>query len=321
MHAKSRLARLTRFVSPLAIAAVMAAPLAAQADGTAPDAAKPDAPAAANPHVLIKTSMGDITLELFPKAAPKTVQNFVDLATGAREFEVQKGKKEKRPFFDGLTFHRVIDNFMIQGGCPLGTGMGSPGYSFEDEISAEALGLDKKKAFEGKRAHPWLLIRSQQDFQRTIVMPIFKKLGITTQEQLDKRRDEVQKAVDNAVETLTIKQVYENLGYKFTPKLPSVPPTRGTIAMANAGPNTNGSQFFICLVDPVHLTGKHTVFGKVVKGMDVVDKIGKVEVDGAAKPKMPVTIESVRLVAAPKPAADAAKEPAAPAAPTPPAKG
>lgn len=326
----NRTPRFARLALPfaLAVAAVVALPAFAQDDGTAPGAAdKAAAPAKANPHVLIKTSMGDITLELFPKEAPKTVQNFIDLATGKREFEAQKGKKETRPFFDGLTFHRVIDNFMIQGGCPLGNGAGSPGYAFEDEINADALGLDKKKALQGQQPHPWLLIRSQQDFQRIVMMPIFKKLGITSQEQLDKRKDEVKKIV----ETITIKEVYENMGYRFDPKLASRPPKRGTIAMANSGPNTNGSQFFICLVDNDYLTGKHTVFGRVVKGMDVVEKIGKAEVDGAAKPKLPITIESVRLTAAPVAGDEAAtgkdaagKAPAdkaeAPGAPEPPAK-
>ena len=96
-----------------------------------------------NPVVLMKTSMGDITLELFAKEAPKTVQNFLDLAEGKKEFkDLKTGKPAKRPFFDGLIFHRIIDNFMIQGGCPQGSGTGGPGYSFEDEINADALGLD-----------------------------------------------------------------------------------------------------------------------------------------------------------------------------------
>ena len=94
------------------------------------------------PRVLMKTSMGDITLELFDDEAPKTVANFVGLAEGTKEVTDRAGKKTQKPYFDGLIFHRVIPNFMAQGGCPLGTGSGDPGYKFEDEINAKALGLE-----------------------------------------------------------------------------------------------------------------------------------------------------------------------------------
>jgi cyclophilin family peptidyl-prolyl cis-trans isomerase len=98
--------------------------------------------------------------------------------------------------------------------------------------------------------------------------PVFRKLGIKSQADLDKRRDEVQKIIT----ALTLKEAYENLGYKFDPKLASRPPKRGTLAMANAGPNTNGSQFFICLAD-VGLPHAYTIFGNVTDGMDAVDAI------------------------------------------------
>jgi cyclophilin family peptidyl-prolyl cis-trans isomerase len=145
----------------------------------------------------MKTSEGDIVLELFDEDAPKTVSNFKQLAS--------------QGFYDGLIFHRVIADFMIQGGCPQGTGTGGPGYTFEDEIN-----------------------------QHKVV--------------------------------------------------------KGALAMANAGPNTNGSQFFIVTTDAAPwLDGKHTVFGEVRDGMDVVDRIGTTETDGRDRPVEPIGIETIEL--------------------------
>ena len=157
--------------------------------------------------VTMQTVKGDIQLELYPSAAPKTVLNFLTLA--------QNG------FYDGIKFHRVVPDFVIQGGDPLSktddpaVGSGGPGYAFEDEINPKVIGVP----------------------------------------------DEV------------IKQ-YEAQGYKYNYQLKSLPMTVGALAMANAGPNTNGSQFFIVTTkDQPFLNGKHTVFGKVLKGMDIVRKI------------------------------------------------
>src|SRR5438309_924242 len=140
------------------------------------------------------TSMGDIVIKLFPDRAPKTVENFVGLAEGTKEWKDPKTgeKKTSTPLYDGTMFHRVIPDFMIQGGDPLGTGTGGPGYRFEDEIGPQ-----------NKFAKPYLL------------------------------------------------------------------------AMANAGPNTNGSQFFITEVPTPHLDRGHTIFGEVVKGGDLVPKIAR----------------------------------------------
>ena len=185
---------------------------AAPAQTPAQPAAKPAAK-----KVLAKfvTSEGNFTAELFEADAPKTVANFIGLATGTKQWTDPKtgGAKTKTPFFNGLTFHRVIANFMIQGGDPLGNGTGGPGFKFADE-------------FQSSR-------------------------------KLDKA---------------------------------------GVLAMANAGPNTNGSQFFITLAPTAHLNGKHTVFGEVIEGMDVVEKIGKVPVTKPAnKPVTPVVIKSVTI--------------------------
>ncbi|NQZ56991.1 MAG: peptidylprolyl isomerase [Lentisphaeraceae bacterium] len=247
----------------------------------------------ANPVVVMTTSQGVIHIELLPEAAPKTVQNFIELAEGKKEFNDKSGQKVTRPYFDGLIFHRVIKDFMIQGGCPLGTGTGNPGYKFEDEINANALGLDKEMAVTpAGQPNGKLLIRSQQDFQRHIMMPIFTKLGVKSQADYDAKKEQIQAAV----KALSLKEVFENMGYKYDSKLKSVKATKGCLAMANSGPNTNGSQFFINLVDTPHLDGKHTVFGKVVKGMDIIEKIGTVKVAGGSKPAEDIIIKSVRLL-------------------------
>jgi peptidyl-prolyl cis-trans isomerase A (cyclophilin A) len=166
-------------------------------------------------HALFSTSEGDFKIRLFDEDVPNTVANFAGLAEGSKEFTDPKtGKKAKRPFFDGLIFHRVIDGFMIQGGDPLGTGTGGPGYKFADE---------------------------------------------------------------------------------FSPKLRHSKP--GLLSMANAGPNTNGSQFFITLAATPWLDNKHSIFGEVVEGMDVVQKIGRTPTSKPGdRPLKPITIQTVTIV-------------------------
>ncbi len=148
-------------------------------------------------HATLHTSEGPVEIELFSDDAPKTVENFTKLA--------------REGFYDGLTFHRVIPDFMIQAGCPRGDGTGGPGYTFEDEFNEHQV-------------------------------------------------------------------------------------VRGALAMANAGPNTNGSQFFIVTADACSwLDGKHTVFGQVVGGQDIVDRISLVDRDVRDRPSTPVTIDRLEL--------------------------
>lgn len=249
-----------------------------------------------NPIVTMMTNQGKVTIELLQESAPVTVQNFIGLAEGTKEFTNAAGEKVKKPFYDGLTFHRVIDDFMIQGGCPLGTGRGGPGYKFKDEINADSLGLQKLKVFnEANGLHEYLKVYPPQQVQQMIVKPIFEKLEIKSQEDLDAKQKELQAELEKSTKTLSIKELYQGIGYKYDEKLISFPMKKGYLAMANAGPNTNGSQFYINLKDNHYLDGKHTVFGKVIEGMEVVEKIAKVKKDARDKPLEPVKIISIRL--------------------------
>jgi len=160
------------------------------------------------------TSEGKFTIQLFDQEAPKTVENFVGLASGTKEWtDPRTGRKGTAPYYNGTVFHRVIDGFMIQGGDPLGQGTGGPGYKFADE-------------FHSKRRHG----------------------------------------------------------------------KAGVLSMANSGPNTNGGQFFITLAATPWLDDKHSVFGEVVEGMDVVKKIGGTPTSKPGdRPVKPITIESVTI--------------------------
>ncbi|MGD0858309.1 MAG: peptidylprolyl isomerase [Terracidiphilus sp.] len=167
---------------------------------------------AAGTYAVFTTTEGKITVRLFETDAPITVKNFIELAEGAKEWThpVTRAKSTAR-LYDGTIFHRVIPDFMIQGGDPAGTGMGGPGYRFQDETKGSPHQFDKP----------------------------------------------------------------------------------GKLAMANSGPNTNGSQFFITVAPTLWLTGKHTIFGEVVEGHEIVTKISLVPRGGQDKPHKPVVLESV----------------------------
>lgn len=247
-----------------------------------------------NPLVEIQTSMGNIILELFPEEAPETVANFIGLAEGTKPFvDPETGEMVTRPYYDGQIFHRVIDDFMIQGGSPTGLGNGTPGYSFRDEINARSLGLDRMPAFDEEGVpHPFLRIGSQAQFQSVILQPLLAQMGIASQQELEANLPAVEERISN----LTVMDVYENQGYEYNERLVSRLPVRGVIAMANAGPDSNGSQFFINLIDTDWLAGKHTVFGRVREGMDVVDAIGRTQTDEMDRPVEPVRILQVREI-------------------------
>jgi peptidyl-prolyl cis-trans isomerase A (cyclophilin A) len=165
-------------------------------------------------YATFTTTEGNIVVRLFEDEAPITVKNFIELAEGKKEWTHPATRaRSNGKLYDGTIFHRVIPNFMIQGGDPTGTGMGGPGYRFQDETKGSPHRFDKA----------------------------------------------------------------------------------GKLAMANSGPNTNGCQIFITVAPTPHLTGNHTIFGEVVEGQDIADKISKVPRNSQDKPHKPVVLESVTI--------------------------
>lgn len=244
-----------------------------------------------NPVAVIETSMGTITVELYRHAAPNTVQNFISLAKGEKEFTDADGKPAKRPYYDGLVFHRVIPNFMIQGGDIKGNGTGGPGYQFADEINAKALGLDKIKVSASPMA--------MQEVQQIARTEVFKKLNIQSQADLNAKMKQAEALFTSEQakwKDKTLEELYTARGVKYLPNLESESNTKGSLSMANAGPNTNGSQFFISVADNVYLDGKHTVFGRVIGGIDVAEQITKVERDQQDRPKTSVVMKKVTIL-------------------------
>ncbi len=206
-------------------------------------------PKRAGVFAVIETSHGELVVELFPESAPKTVENFTKLARDG--------------FYRKVVFHRVIPDFMAQTGDPTGTGSGGPGYQFPDEINADALGLDR------------LLLKDaphRNVLQGKLQQAVFRKLRITSQAELDRRMPEVQRELQR-YDSRSVKDTLIEVGYQFRADLKSRKAVRGALAMANSGPNTNGSQFFINQVDTPHLDGMHTVFGQLVSPSEVLDRI------------------------------------------------
>jgi peptidyl-prolyl cis-trans isomerase A (cyclophilin A) len=240
----------------------------------------------------IETSMGTITVRLFEKETPVTVANFSGLASGTKEWtDPKSGKKVTKPFFDGLIFHRVINDFMIQGGCPLGTGTGGPGYAFEDECYA-------KIPLSGEVKDDQMAVAVWQ----SLILPHMRKNGGKSPSAV------IQKIADDTIKnqngTAIIGKKVEDLkkeagetGDVFGNGTLVHAISYGTLCMANSGPNSNGSQFFIVTKKDGcdWLNGKHTVFGEVTKGMDVAEKIEKVEKDGSDRPIKPVTIKTIKI--------------------------
>ncbi|MBN8524445.1 MAG: peptidylprolyl isomerase [Planctomycetes bacterium] len=245
-------------------------------------------------QVEIRTSLGSITCRLFDAGCPVTVGNFCALAEGTRASrDLTSGQLVNRPFYDGLIFHRVIPGFMIQGGDPKGDGTGGPGFQFKDEINAVSLGLDRELALQGDQLHPQCAYMGRQ-FVMTYIEPKLQGRQIGPDAPAEKRNAAIAEIIPQ-LQTVSLMQFYKDLGYHYDDSLPaSRKPMRGVLAMANSGPDTNGSQFFINLGDTPHLTGKHTVFGEVVAGMEVAIAIAAVPRDERDKPLQPVRIIGIR---------------------------
>jgi peptidyl-prolyl cis-trans isomerase A (cyclophilin A) len=243
-------------------------------------------------YVTMKTSKGTIKLELDRTLAPNTVDNFVGLATGKKEFtDPETGEPTKKKFYNGLTFHRVMKDFMIQGGDPKGDGTGGPGYSFEDECyeqgdRIEGVIEDENIAHQiySRMIIPYMHTQERENVSEEL-------LAIVTQVYQEQSGEAMLGKEVSYFEELTGSEpIYTQGELKATVDY-------GTICMANAGPNTNGSQFFIVTKQDgcEWLNGRHTVFGKVVDGMDVVHAIENVEVDPSNKPVEEVKIISVKV--------------------------
>lgn len=224
-----------------------------------------------HPLMLMRTSRGDIYIELFTESAPRNVANFIALAEARVEmFDVNSGQTVQPHYYDGKVFHRVLRNYLVQSGGRGADEDPRPEYTIDDEINARDLGLDDVKVLDVSGApNEWLNLQDNEDFQSQILVPLYKKLGISTAEQLETRQFEVHKLLGE----MNLRQAFENQGYQFSTRLPALAPVRGSVAMANSGPNTNQSEFFITLVDSPWLAGKTTVIGEVVEGMEIVDRI------------------------------------------------
>ncbi|MBC2607559.1 peptidylprolyl isomerase [Pelagicoccus albus] len=243
-------------------------------------------------HATIRTNMGEIVVRLFETDAPKTVKNFMDLADGTRFLKDGESVAQAKPFYDGLIFHRVIPDFMIQGGDPLGTGMGGPGYTFEDETYTP--GLPMNGVIETEE-------RAKYVFQNVVAPHLREYRGESPIEFIADLYSKMEEARGyEPMFEIQVQEVLDALEYQ-EPLLDKGELLNhvdyGTLCMANSGPNTNGSQFFIVTnkEGTPWLDGKHTVFGKVISGMEVAEAISKVETDPNDKPLEDVIIESIRV--------------------------
>jgi cyclophilin family peptidyl-prolyl cis-trans isomerase len=250
----------------------------------------------ANPLLLLSSSKGDIYLELFPAEAPNNVANFIALAEGASENDSEEPllQSSRSPqHFDGVRFHRVIPEFIIQAASPSYHILGAPDEVLSDEINANVLGLDQMLVLNPDGSfHEYLNIEGKADYESRILKPLYEKMGILSNTQVQERQYEILEALQK----LTVKAAYENQGYEYSNRLASHSVNRGIIALTNTGPNSNGPEFFISLVDANWLTGKYTVIGKVVEGMEVADIIGETAIDAARYSSLSTVIYSIRQI-------------------------
>ncbi|MEX0737891.1 MAG: peptidylprolyl isomerase [Pseudohongiella sp.] len=228
-----------------------------------------------NPLVLIRTSEGDVHLELYPEAAPLNVQRFIDLAEAQLPVPVSEGNPsdaEPVHYYDGMTFHRVINNTLIQAGAPERANRQRPAQTVADEINARGLGLEQQPVLDASgRPHPWLNIGGQTDFKQTVLVPLYDNMGIRSQDDLQSRQADVLQRL----QTMNLLQLHEMMGYRYNGSLPSRRPGAGSVMMVNRGPDTNDGEFFITLDNTPWLTGTSTVIGRVVSGLDTVQQISR----------------------------------------------
>ena len=247
-----------------------------------------------NPLFSMATSQGEIFIELFARETPNNVANFTALAEGKIELIDESTNTTFKPrYYDGMRFHRVIPGFVIQAGSPSYSPLGGPEELLQDEINADFLGLDEALVLNPDGSfHEILSINEKIDFDSAILRSLYVEMNIETQADLVARQYEVL----DRLGAMTLKEVYENLGYRYINDMPSHRVSRGTIALANSGPDQNGPEFFINLIDADYLTGKHTVIGQVVEGMDIADRIGNYPVDPLRFTRLSTVIYTIRRV-------------------------
>jgi cyclophilin family peptidyl-prolyl cis-trans isomerase len=245
-----------------------------------------------NPLVRISTSQGEIYLELFPLEAPSNVENFIALAEGEKEFTNQDtGAPIQARYYNGMRFHRVVPGFIIQAGSPAYNPLGLRVNLVDDEINANALGLNRISALNTDGSFADVLnIQSKLGFHEAILTPLYSQRNITDIEAALSRQYQILETLQN----LSVKSVYENQGYRYDDSLQSRPIERGTVALANSGPDSNGPEFFISLAAAEWLSGKYTVIGKVVEGQEVMDSIGNTAIDPDQFSSLSTLIYSVR---------------------------
>ncbi len=244
-----------------------------------------------NPLMLLKTSQGEIYLELFPAEAPNNVANFIALAEGEIEFKHSAtGETLQSRYYSGMRFHRVIPDFIIQAGSPAYNPLGSQINLLADEINADSLGLDQISALNPDGSFAEMLnIQSKSDFHTVILEPLYTRRNINDNTAMLASQDETLAQLQR----MSVKSVYENQGYRYNSSLSSRRIARGIVAMANSGPNSNGTEFFIALTDADWLTGRYTVIGKVVDGQDIIDTIGEIAIDPAQFSRLSTLIYSI----------------------------
>lgn len=247
---------------------------------------------ATNPLVLIDTSQGDIFVELLPQESPQNTARFLALAMGEAEIrDPDSGRVLFPNYYDGMRFHRVIPGFLIQTGSPAKSQVGEPAALLNDEINATSLGLDTTAVIlpDGS-LNPILNIGDRTALEDTLLLPLFRQLRITRNEDVESR----QFTIAERLQGMTVKQVYESLGYRYSETLPTRGIGRGSIVLANQGPNSNGPEFFIPVIDAPWLNGRNTVIGRVVDGMEVVDRINRFAIDPLSDNRQSTLIFSIR---------------------------
>ena len=225
-----------------------------------------------NPLLQISTSRGNLFVELYPDEAPQNVRRFLSLAAGEIELVDRNTDTIYKPrYYDGMSFHRVIPGILIQAGSPAYNPLGAPSDLLEDEINANILGLDKENVLlPDSTTNPILNITSADEFSKQLLQPLYKSMSIETANDLIGQEEKIA----TRLRTMTIKELYQLLGYTYSEENVSRPIQSGVLALANSGPNSNGPEFFISMTDSEQLSGKYTAIGSVIEGMDVVGSIG-----------------------------------------------